>query len=279
MTADFYHAESESGLRVDDPTEIEIRGLVRGLDRDANTFVTVESDDAPWYGSIAVADDGGYEVVLSDPSGAELDVATEPALRPAVRRVVEWAARRDFRGRRGARGAPRPDVTELARFAGVDKSLAVPLPWEQAGARWLPGDYREFVDVFGHHELRETFGVRGPRRQYGVGQLAAFVGQLSDGGAEAFEQMLPPRPDGRPFTFHPEPGGLLCWGENFRGDHCFWSTEGTDPDRWPVLLWLRAEPDRVHRYDMGMARFLLWALSGADPVLNELIPEPAESPL
>jgi hypothetical protein len=279
MTADFYQAESESGLRLDDPTEIEIRGLVRGLDRDVNTFVTVESDDASWYGSIAVADDGGYEVVLSDPSGAELDVATEPALRPAVRRVVGWAARRDVRGRRGARGAPRPDVTELARFAGVDKSLAVPLPWEQAGARWLPDDYREFVDVFGHHELRETFGVRGPRRQYGVGQLAAFVGQLSDGEAEAFEQMLPPRPDGRPFTFHPEPGGLLCWGENFRGDHCFWSTEGTDPDRWPVLLWLRDEPDRVHRYDMGMARFLLWALSGADPVLDELVPEPSESPL
>ncbi|SEK49243.1 hypothetical protein [Streptacidiphilus jiangxiensis] len=78
-----------------------------------------------------------------------------------------------------------------------------------------------------------------------------------------------------PYPFRPAPGGLLYWAGNYSGDQCFWLTEGDDPDHW-------------RRYDLGVARFLLLALSGEDPTLNLLgladstaplwVPEPDTDP-
>ncbi|MFJ8478366.1 hypothetical protein [Kitasatospora sp. NPDC094011] len=110
-----------------------------------------------------------------------------------------------------------------------------------------------------------------PGQPIGVGALSRKVNELIDDTGAAFKQMREDSPDLCPYPVYPEPGGLLYWASNYNGDHCFWLTEGDDPDRWPVVVWLRGEfPDGWHRYDMGMARFLLLALSGEDSTLDDL---------
>ncbi|MFE3112391.1 hypothetical protein ACFXKJ_29935 [Kitasatospora indigofera] len=281
MGADFYRAENENGEYVDDPSEAAVRTLLGGLDNAENTFVILqaEKDESSWYASVALTDEGGYEVVLRDPSCREHGVTTETSVEKIARDLILWIARRDFRGRSGRHATLRPDVAGLARIAGLDPVAAGPLlPWdlaeEVAGVR-LPADYRAFVDLFGPGGLRGELGVVTPRplpgRPIGVGALSRMVNGLVNGTGAAFKQMREDSPDLCPYPVHPEPGGLLPWAGNYNGDHCFWLTEGDDPDCWPVVVWLRGGfPCGWHRYDMGMARFLLLALSGEDPTLDDL---------
>lgn len=162
---------------------------------------------------------------------------------------------------------------------GLDPGTAEPLlPWDQAqevAGIHLPTDYRAFVDLFGPGELRAELSIATPRplpdRPIGVGALSRMVNRLTGDTGAAFKQMREDSFDLCPYPVYPEPNGLLCWASNYNGDHCFWLTEGDDPDRWPVVVWLRgAFPGGWHRYDMGMARFLLLALSGDDTTLNDL---------
>jgi hypothetical protein len=200
-----------------------------------------------------------------------------------ARDLVLWVARRDFRGlsgeHRDRQGAPRPDITALALLAGLDPWAGTPLlPWEQAqvvaGVR-LPADYRAFVDLFGRGELRGELGIVTPRslpgQPLGVGAVSRMINNIDKQTGTVFRQLREDPITSCPFPVYPEPGGLLHWGGNYNGDHCFWLTEGDDPDHWPVVVWLRGWlADGWHRYDMGMARFLLLALSGEDDTLNKL---------
>ncbi|TWF90341.1 hypothetical protein [Kitasatospora viridis] len=281
MAADFYHAENENGARVDDPSEAAIRTLLSGLDNTENTFVIFQAgeDESSWYASVASEDGGGYEIVLRDPSCREHAVTTETSVEKIARDLVLWIARRDFRGRAGRRTAPRPDVAGLAHLAGLAPATVEPLlPWDLAqdvAGIQLPADYRAFVDLFGPGELRGELGIVTPRplpgQPIGAGALSRKVNELINDIGAAFKQMREDLPDLCPYPVYPEPGGLLYWAGNYNGDYCFWLTEGADPDRWPVVVWLRGEfPDGWHRYDMGMARFLLLALSGEDAALDDL---------
>ncbi|MEU3561852.1 hypothetical protein [Kitasatospora sp. NPDC006786] len=281
MAADFYYAENENSERVDDPSEAAIRTLLNGLDTAENTFVVLQDseDESSWYASVALEDEGGYEIVLRDPSCREHVVTTETSAEQIARDLVLWIARRDFRGRTGRHTAPRPDVAGLAQLAGLDPAAAEPLlPWDLAqdiAGIQLPADYRAFVDLFGPGELRGELGIVTPRPLPGepisVDALSRKVNWLTSDTGAAFKQMREDSFDLCPYPVYPEPGGLLYWASNYNGDYCFWLTEGDNPDRWPVMVWLRGEfPDGWHHYDMGMARFLLLALSGEDATLDDL---------
>jgi hypothetical protein len=272
VAADFYYAETENGDRVDDPSEADLRKLVSSLDDGQNTYVVVQAGDeeSSWYVSVARDDSGGHEIVLRDPLDRTHHVRREVDGEAIASDVDLWIARRDFRERPTRPGVRRPDIAALARLAGLNPAEAEPLlPWDAAqdiaGIR-LPSDYRAFLDLFGPGELRGELAVVRPHplpgQTLGVGAVSRMLNSL-DREAAAW-------PGPGPYRFRPEPGGLLYWGANYSGDHCFWLTEGDDPDRWPVVLWLRCDPDRWHRYDLGMARFLLLALSGEDPTLNLL---------
>lgn len=280
MAADFHHAETESGVRVDDPSEPALRTLLAGLDDTDNTFLVVEADDAPWYASIATADGGGYEMELRDPATGEHVVAERSGVDALARELTLWLGRRETPAPAG-HSAPRPDVTGLALLAGLDPAGGVPLlPWDEAqrlaGLR-MPADYRAFADLFGRGEFRGWLGVVVPIRP-DAGALAGMVDELDAGTGDAFRQMRAADPADNPYPIHPEPGGLLLWATTCGGDHCFWLTEGDDPDRWPVVVWLRGSVDRWRRYDMGMARFLLLAFSGEDGELDALGVPTARAP-
>jgi hypothetical protein len=64
-----------------------------------------------------------------------------------------------------------------------------------------------------------------------------------------------------PAHFHPEPGGLIPWGELPGGDACCWYLAGRDPATWPVVVCSRAGAG-WQRYDLSTTAFLCEWLAG-----------------
>ncbi|MET9603410.1 hypothetical protein [Streptomyces sp. NPDC006459] len=101
MGAAYYRAESESGDHIDDPSEDALFMLIDNLNDSGNTFVVVQpdEDDPVWFTSVAVLDEGGYEVVRRDNTRREHDVVSETSIDRIARDLTIWMAARDFPGR------------------------------------------------------------------------------------------------------------------------------------------------------------------------------------
>jgi hypothetical protein len=100
----------------------------------------------------------------------------------------------------------------------------------------LPGDYRDFVAVYGLGAISDSIGIDVP----------------------AFE--------GHPYSDHmlyqvewPPVDGTLRWATNEAADDFLWRCTG-DPDSWPVIF--RARDRREEVYHMGMVEFLLGLVRG-----------------
>lgn len=74
--------------------------LIDELDGSDNTFVIVQpdEDDPAWFASVAVLDEGGYEVVLRDATRREHEVTTESDIGHIASDLTHWLAVRDFPG-------------------------------------------------------------------------------------------------------------------------------------------------------------------------------------
>ncbi|AJF68520.1 hypothetical protein [Streptomyces vietnamensis] len=101
MGAQYYGADSENGDRIDDPSEDALFMMISDLNDTDNTFVVIQPDeDAPvWFASVAVLDEGGYEVVRRDASRREHEVATSTSIGDIARDLTIWMAIRHFPGR------------------------------------------------------------------------------------------------------------------------------------------------------------------------------------
>ncbi|WP_030724371.1 hypothetical protein [Streptomyces sp. NRRL F-2580] len=101
MGAAYYRAESESGDHIEDPSEDALFMLIDDLNDTDNTFVVIQpdKDDPVWFTSVAVLEEGGYEVVRRDTTRREHDVATETSIDQIARDLTIWMAARDFPGR------------------------------------------------------------------------------------------------------------------------------------------------------------------------------------
>ncbi|MFC8014799.1 hypothetical protein [Streptomyces cinereoruber] len=96
VAADYYRADSENGDYVDDPSEDALFMLISDLNGADNTFVVVQPDeDEPaWFASVAVLDEGGYEVVRRDTSRREHDVIIETSINQIAGDLTKWLAAR-----------------------------------------------------------------------------------------------------------------------------------------------------------------------------------------
>ncbi|MFJ4866941.1 hypothetical protein [Streptomyces sp. NPDC088748] len=101
MGAAYYRAESESGDHIEDPSEDALFMLIDNLNDSGNTFVVVQpdEDDPVWFTSVAVLDEGGYEVVRRDNTRREHDVVSETSIDRIARDLTIWMAARDYPGR------------------------------------------------------------------------------------------------------------------------------------------------------------------------------------
>ncbi|POX63460.1 hypothetical protein C3492_09740 [Streptomyces sp. Ru62] len=101
MGAQYYGADSENGDRIDDPSEDALFMMISDLNDSDNTFVVVQpdEDDPVWFTSVAVLDEGGYEIVRRDASRNEHEVTTASGINDIARVLTIWMAARDFPGR------------------------------------------------------------------------------------------------------------------------------------------------------------------------------------
>ncbi|MGV9937184.1 hypothetical protein ACWDY4_42800 [Streptomyces olivaceoviridis] len=101
MGAQYYGADSENGDRIDDPSEDALFMMISDLDDSDNTFVVVQpdEDDPLWFASVAVLDEGGYEIVRRDSARNEHEVTMATSIDDIARDLTRWLAARDFPGR------------------------------------------------------------------------------------------------------------------------------------------------------------------------------------
>ncbi len=101
MGAQYYGADSENGDRIDDPSEDALFMMISDLNDSGNTFVVLQPDeeDPVWFASVAVLDEGGYEIVRRDTTRNEHEVTTSISIHDIARDLTVWMAARDFPGR------------------------------------------------------------------------------------------------------------------------------------------------------------------------------------
>ncbi|MFF8732890.1 hypothetical protein ACF073_41490 [Streptomyces sp. NPDC015171] len=98
MGAQHYGADSENGDRIDDPSEDALFMMISDLNDSDNTFVVVQpdEDDPVWFASVAVLDEGGFEIVRRDTVRNEHEVTTATSINDIARDLTIWLAARDF---------------------------------------------------------------------------------------------------------------------------------------------------------------------------------------
>ncbi|GAA0617982.1 hypothetical protein [Streptomyces crystallinus] len=97
----YYGADSENGDRIDDPSEDALFMMISDLNDSDNTFVVVQpaEDDPVWFASVAVLDEGSYEIVRRDTTRNEHEVTRATSINGIARDLTIWMAARDFPGR------------------------------------------------------------------------------------------------------------------------------------------------------------------------------------
>ncbi|MBA9005737.1 hypothetical protein [Thermomonospora cellulosilytica] len=100
MGAGYYGADSENGDRVDDPSEDSLFMLISDLNDSDNTFVVIQpdQDDPLWFASVAVREEGGYEIVRRDTTRNEHEVTTSASINDIAHDLIIWLAGRHFPG-------------------------------------------------------------------------------------------------------------------------------------------------------------------------------------
>ncbi|BFP50204.1 hypothetical protein SCMC78_00110 [Streptomyces sp. CMC78] len=87
MGAQCYGADSENGDRIDDPFEGVPAMMISDIKDADNTFVVVQpdEDDPVWFASVAVLDEGGYEIVRRDTNRNEHKIITSISINDIAR--------------------------------------------------------------------------------------------------------------------------------------------------------------------------------------------------
>lgn len=98
MAATYFGADSENGEHIDGPSEDALFELIGALNDSDNTFVVIEpdEDDPSWFASVAVVEEGGYEIVRRDAAHREHKVHTDTDIGRIALDLTIWLAARNF---------------------------------------------------------------------------------------------------------------------------------------------------------------------------------------
>jgi HEAT repeat protein len=95
--------------------------------------------------------------------------------------------------------------------------------------RRLPPDYKAFIATYGSGRVGEFLNVANPFSDN------PHVRDLPDAMLKAYRDIR--KFEHIPFPIHPEPGGLIPWGDTDNGDVLFWVADPPDdPDRWSIAV-------------------------------------------
>ncbi len=128
--------------------------------------------------------------------------------------------------------------------------------WDRSRAVWgtrFPSEFVEFMAVYGAGSISDVLWVThqnegGP----GDGPYNAWYTPMQDWLIEM----------SAPYPAWPEPGSLISWGGDANENTFFWSTRGSDPDQWPVVVWEAGAfgSEAFIEFECGMVEFLLRVL-------------------
>jgi hypothetical protein len=137
-------------------------------------------------------------------------------------------------------------LRELSALIGPPPGQPFPVDWATVEA-WLgvglPTDYRAFAEAYGPTLVG--------------GWLWVWVPHADDRGG--YPEVVTERhgwlrslrdndPRTHPYAVHPEPGGLLVWGNTRGGEIFYWDTgSAPDPDRWVTRIY-RPDADPADRW-------------------------------
>ncbi|WP_433515340.1 hypothetical protein ACQP2T_06800 [Nonomuraea sp. CA-143628] len=134
------------------------------------------------------------------------------------------------------------DLAALAAVIGPPPPAAFPVDWpgvEQWLGLRLPDDYKEFTERYGPVLVGEWIWVVMPHRSGRRGYFRQL--DQRQGLQRSIRAGDPPS---HPYAFHPEPGGLLVWGESRGSEYYFWDTSvSADPNDWPTRIFTQHSPD------------------------------------
>ncbi|MGW4965975.1 SMI1/KNR4 family protein [Nonomuraea sp. NPDC004186] len=155
------------------------------------------------------------------------------------------------------------DLAALAAVIGPPPPAAFPIDWPGI-ERWLglrlPGDYKQFAERYGPVLVGEWIWIVMPHHS----ELGGYFRQL-DQRQGLQRSIRAGDPPSHPFAFHPEPGGLLVWGESRGSEYYFWDTSvSADPNNWPTRVFTQRWRDETWQLvDASMTEVLAARVSGS----------------
>jgi hypothetical protein len=161
------------------------------------------------------------------------------------------------------------DISELHRLApppAAPVGVGSHEQWEEVSRKWnirFPTDYIEFCNTYGAGAFFDEFGIRNP---FESSDPLEEHSSLRDSYLD-FKRSWPQE---LPFSYWPEPSGILYCGGDCNANTVYWKTQ-TDPEKWTVVvfsrIWIESE-----QYSGNLVQFLCDWLSGT---LNSKILIPA----
>ncbi|WP_405773681.1 hypothetical protein [Streptomyces sp. NBC_01538] len=111
MAATSHSADSGNGDHLDDLSKDALFELISELNDTENTFIVIQpdQDDPAWFASVAVLDEGCYEIVFRDTTRREHRVETDTSIGRITGDLIVWLAARDFPGRPAHQTTPSKD--------------------------------------------------------------------------------------------------------------------------------------------------------------------------
>ncbi|MFJ5120402.1 MULTISPECIES: hypothetical protein [unclassified Kitasatospora] len=103
----------------------------------------------------------------------------------------------------------------------------------------MPSDFKTFLDAYGSGVVSGEPVVFHPR---GSSPLLERMTKTHQTFSERRRRALGRGDSQRfPYGFHPEPGGLISWGDDHGGDEHFFLPCDSDPDRWKIVTMVHEE--------------------------------------
>jgi hypothetical protein len=122
----------------------------------------------------------------------------------------------------------------------------------------LPGDYKDYINVFGTGIIGDFILPLNPFSQNEYVNLMQYNGWRIDAYKKRKEKW---GEEQCPYPLYPEPGGLFCWGRTENGDTLLWKTAG-DADSWSVVV-NEGRTTRFEEFPVSMTVFLRDIIRGS----------------
>ena len=101
MANGYYHADTENGDHMDDPSEDGLFMLIDDLCHPHNTFVIIEPDDgsSDWFASVTLQRNGLYGLEWRDMSRRDHKLTVETNRGQIARKLILWLSGRHYAGK------------------------------------------------------------------------------------------------------------------------------------------------------------------------------------